>query len=74
MMSDRDRKILIEQLYATRASIDASLMILEGDKDDSSCKHPKDSVSDLSTFGGEKYRCGLCGAESAKPFSTPAEE
>lgn len=72
-MNERDRKILIEQLYATRASIDASLMVLEGDQEDASCKHPLEQVIDLSTFGSEKFRCGLCGAESAKPFITAEE-
>lgn len=65
MNAQREKEILLAQLIAARAQIDATIAVLVPDE----CEHPKEAVEDLSTFGSEgPYRCGLCGAESAKPF------
>lgn len=46
-------------------------MVVDSPEDPEGCPHPKASVVDMTTFGGDpKYRCTSCGAESATPFST----
>lgn len=66
-MTDRDRDILISQLVAARAQIDATLAVLVPEE----CQHPNETVENLSVMGGEEsYRCTLCGALSAQPFSS----
>lgn len=71
-MTERDKEILIAQLFAARAQIDATLAVL-GVPEDGPCTHPKDEIIDISTFGAERYRCQLCGEESAQPFHTVEE-
>lgn len=65
MSLQKEKDILLMQLVAARAQLDATIAVLMPTE----CEHPPESVEDLSTFGGvDRYRCGLCGAESAKPF------
>lgn len=69
-MTKREKDILIAQLMATHASVEAALAVLVSEEVEG-CPHPAESVTDLSTMGGEeKYRCTQCGEESAKPFHT----
>lgn len=68
-MTKREKEILVAQLIAANAQIEATLAVLCAE--DEECQHPAETVLDMSTMGGEeKYRCGLCGVESAKPFNT----
>lgn len=82
-MTERDEQILIGQLLAMRAQIDASLVTLgvplEGDafEDDatasageqaSGCSHPREARLDMTCFGGpEHWRCLGCGHEEYAP-------
>lgn len=65
MSAEREKEILLRQLIAARAQIDATIAVLMPEE----CQHPEEAVEDLSTFGGEElYHCKLCGTESNKPF------
>lgn len=66
MRNRRDDEVLIAQLVAARAQIDATLAVLCAGE----CEHPKEAIENMTVMGGEeKYRCTACGAESAQPFS-----
>jgi hypothetical protein len=64
-MDDRDRHLLIMQLLATSAQIDATLAVLgyeNGESDE--CEHPPEKVVNLAGFGEpERYHCNLCGED-----------
>lgn len=71
--------VLIAQLVAARAQIDATLttlgVVMEGGEEreepenTGECPHPQDKVVDLSTFdGGSLYQCTLCDTISTVPF------
>ena len=80
-MTDRECKVLVAQLWAMRASVDAMLTALGAfDDDDASeaagsarpCSHPIDDRVDETTMGGpEWWRCRVCGF-STLPTASPS--
>lgn len=68
-MTEQDRKVIAAQLWATRASIDAALIALGEDQDESDtdegCTHPPEDRVDETTMGGPlEWRCRRCGYHS----------
>ena len=63
-MKQRDRDILISQLFAARQQIDATLVVLgvTVEDGDAKCEHPKDKRVDHSVMGKpEQWECTVCG-------------
>ena len=65
-------RILIAQLIAARAQIDATLEVIGSDATTSEtegCPHPEHMVLDLSTLGSDPtYECRACGVTQHTPF------
>jgi transposase-like protein len=61
------RELVVMQLLAARAQIDATLTALgvniaDGSDTEPPCAHPKDKRENYTTFGGpEHWKCTLCG-------------
>lgn len=66
-MAAREKEILVMQLFALRAAVDAMLTVLEIHVEDGSdigpaCMHPLDRRKDESVMGGpERWQCQVCG-------------
>lgn len=73
-MTDRDREVLVSQLLAARAQIDATLTVLGvpfEDDDAAICAHPMESREVMTTMGGpEEWRCRACGFHSTTASQT----
>lgn len=63
MVAIENKEAIINQLISIRASIDACLFLLQGEKD-KQCEHPKEFRIDFTTMGGkEHWQCDKCGFE-----------
>jgi rubrerythrin len=65
-VADREREILVMQLFALRAAVDATLTVLEVNVVDGSdiehCTHPPEKRRYETVLGGpEKWTCQVCG-------------
>ena len=80
-MTEQERKTIVAQLWATRASVDAALTALGAFDDEDvegtpgasrPCSHPTDERIDETTMGGpEWWRCRVCGF-STLPTESPS--
>jgi hypothetical protein len=62
-----NQRVLIAQLIAARAQIDATLEVLGATEE--GCPHPDEMVLDLSTLGSDPtYQCRACGVTQHTPF------
>ncbi len=85
VMTPQEKRVLVAQLWATRASVDAALTALgafddAAEADESVCMHPIDERIDETTMGGpEGWRCRVCGFSTLEytddnPSNTPQIE
>ena len=70
MTAEHERELLVMQLLAARAQIDATLVALGVRVEDGSdvvgedCKHPPEKRVDHGVLGGpERWECTACGYE-----------
>ena len=71
-LSREERGALIQQVMVIKESADTVLALLIPEDESAlpvGCTHPVDAVRDDSTMGDPSWRCTLCGAVQASPFS-----
>lgn len=56
-----NKEILIAQLEAMRAQLDAALFLLAEPETEERCLHPPESRINMSTMGKVSWECRICG-------------